>query len=85
VHLPDADLVRPLPIMVTVLAAKLKNAVRTSVVLQEHVHARIEVLASATNVSTAWAIRHTLLRLLQERGDRTELPLRLPASMKVPV
>jgi hypothetical protein len=62
------------------LATRPKNTVRTSVILPEHAHARIEALAAANDVSTAWVIRHAVLRFLEEHGDQTELPLRLPAS-----
>lgn len=69
--------------MVTALAARPKNTIRTSVILPEHAHARIEALAAANDVSTAWVIRHAVLRFLEEHGDQTELPLRLPAAKKV--
>ena len=67
------------------LAAKPKNTVRTSVILPERAHARIEALAAANDVSTAWVIRHAVLRFLEEHGDQTELPLRMAAPKKVPV
>lgn len=69
--------------MVTALAARPKNSIRTSVILPAHAHARIEALASANDVSTAWVIRHAVLRFLEEHGDQTKLPLRLPAAKKV--
>jgi Ribbon-helix-helix protein, copG family len=70
--------------MVTTLAAKPKNTVRTSVILPEQAHARVEALAVANDVSTAWVIRHAVLRFLEEHGEQTELPLRLTATKKVP-
>lgn len=66
------------------MAARQKNTVRTSVILPEQAHARIEALAAANDVSTAWVIRHAVMRFLEEHGDQTELPLRRPATKKVP-
>jgi predicted transcriptional regulator len=66
------------------VAARQKNTVRTSVILPEQAHARIEALAAANDVSTAWVIRHAVVRFLEEHGDQTELPLRQPAPRKVP-
>ena len=66
------------------VAARPKNTVRTSVILPEQAHARIEALAAANDVSTAWVIRHAVMRFLEEHGDQTELPLRRPATKKVP-
>lgn len=66
------------------MVAKQKNTVRTSVIIPEQAHARIEALAAANDVSTAWVIRHAVVRFLEEHGDQTELPLRLPAPKKVP-
>ena len=68
--------------MVTVLATRPKNNIRTSVILPEQAHARIEALATANDVSTAWVIRHAILRFLEEHGGQTELPLRLPVGKK---
>lgn len=65
------------------MAAKPKNTVRTSVILPEDARARIEALATANDVSAAWVIRHAVLRFLDEHGDQTELPLRLPVTRKV--
>lgn len=69
--------------MVDALAARPKNTIRTSVILPEQAHARIEALAAANDVSTAWVIRHAVLRFLEEHGDQTELPLRLTAAKRV--
>jgi predicted DNA-binding protein len=65
------------------VAARPKNTIRTSVILPEDAHARVEALATANDVSTAWIIRHAVLRFLEEHGNQTELPLRLPAIRKV--
>jgi len=70
--------------MVTALAARPKNSIRTSVILPEDAHARVEALAAANDVSTAWVIRHAVLRFLEEHGDQNVLPLRLPAARKMP-
>lgn len=78
-HLRDADLVQPSSYKVVALAAKPKNTIRTSVILPAEARARVEALAGANDVSSAWVIRHAVLRFLEEHGDQTELPLRLPA------
>lgn len=65
------------------MAVRQKNTVRTSVILPEQAHARIEALAAANDVSTAWVIRHAVVRFLEDHGDQAELPLRRPASKKV--
>jgi Ribbon-helix-helix protein, copG family len=64
------------------VATRPKKNIRTSVILPEQAHARIEALAAANDVSTAWVIRHAVLRFLEEHGDQTELPLRLSAAKK---
>ena len=69
--------------MVIAVAAGPKKTIRTSVILPEQAHARIEALAAANDVSTAWVIRHAVLRFLDEHGDQTELPLRMPTRKKV--
>lgn len=63
-------------------AIEPKKNVRTSVILSEEAHARIQALADANNVSAAWVIRAAVVRFLDEHGDQTELPLRLPKSKK---
>jgi hypothetical protein len=65
------------------VAARPKNTVRTSVILPEEAHARIEALAAANDVSRAWVIRHAVVRFLEEQGDQTELPLRRPSAKRV--
>ena len=57
-----------------------KKSVRTSVLLPEEAHARIQALADANNVSAAWIIRAAVIRFLDEHGDQTQLPLRLPKT-----
>lgn len=62
------------------MPAGAKKSIRTSVILPEDVHARIQALADANNVSAAWIIRTAVLRFLEEHGDQTQLPLRLPKT-----
>ena len=64
------------------MPVKPRNVVRTSVMLPAETHARIEALATENDVSAAWVIRHAVTRFLEEHGDQTELPLRLPARQK---
>ncbi|MDR3440597.1 CopG family transcriptional regulator [Telmatospirillum sp.] len=64
-------------------ASASKKSIRTSVILPEDTHARIQALADANNVSAAWVIRAAVVRFLEEHGDQTELPLRLPKTKKV--
>jgi hypothetical protein len=59
------------------MAARKKNAVRTSVILPEEARARIETLAAANDVSAAWVMRHAILKFLEEHAGQRELPLRL--------
>ena len=63
-------------------ALALRKTVRTSVILPEDAHTRIQALAEANNVSAAWVIRAAVLQFLEEHGDQTQLPLRLPKSKK---
>jgi hypothetical protein len=67
----------------TAMAPRPRNAVRTSVILPEEAHARIQALASANDVSAAWVIRHAVLKFLDEHGNQTELPLRLPTKKAI--
>lgn len=60
----------------------LRKSVRTSVILPEDAHTRIQALAEANNVSAAWVIRAAVLRFLEEHGDQTQLPLKLPKPKK---
>ncbi len=62
--------------------ASAKKSIRTSVILPEEAHARIQALADASHVSAAWVIRAAILRFLSEHSDETELPLRLPRAKK---
>ncbi|WP_089290773.1 MULTISPECIES: CopG family transcriptional regulator [unclassified Azospirillum] len=61
-------------------AAEAKKSVRTSVILPEDAHSRIQALADANDVSAAWVIRAAIVRFLDEHSDQTELPLRLPRT-----
>lgn len=63
-------------------AAPLKKTVRTSVILPETAHARLQALADANNVSAAWVIRAAVMQFLEEHGDETQLPLKLPRIRK---
>jgi predicted transcriptional regulator len=63
-------------------AAALRKSIRTSVILPEDAHTRIQALAEANNVSAAWVIRAAVLRFLEEHGDQTQLPLKLPKAKK---
>jgi predicted DNA-binding protein len=63
-------------------AVALRKSVRTSVILPEEAHNRIQALAEANNVSAAWVIRAAVLQFLDEHGDQTQLPLRLPKTKK---
>ena len=65
-----------------VSSAALRKSVRTSVILPEDAHTRIQALAEANNVSAAWVIRAAVLRFLEEHGDQTQLPLKLPKAKK---
>lgn len=51
-------------------------------ILPEDAHSRIQALAGANNVSAAWVIRAAVLRFLEEHGDQTQLPLKLPKAKK---
>ena len=62
-----------------------RKSVRTSVILGEDAYVRLQAIADANDVSAAWVIRTAILRFLEEHGDQTELPLRLPRMRKVAV
>lgn len=62
------------------MAPRLRNAIRTSVILPEDTHAEIQALAAANDVSAAWVIRQAVLKFLERHADQTELPLRQPAK-----
>ncbi|WP_205125301.1 ribbon-helix-helix domain-containing protein [Rhizobium rhizogenes] len=55
-----------------------KKTIRTSVMLPEAIHTRIQTLADANDVSAAWIIRAAVMQFLAEYGEETKLPLRLP-------
>lgn len=59
-----------------------RKTVRTSVLLPEEAYARIQRLAETNDVSTAWVIRHALLKFLDNHEGQAELPLRLPRPQK---
>lgn len=63
-------------------ANALKRSVRTSVILPEAAHMRLQALADANNVSAAWVIRAAVIQFLDEHGDETQLPLKLPRVKK---
>lgn len=65
------------------MALRPRNAIRTSVILPEDAHARIQALAVANDVSSAWVIRQAVLKFLDEHGGQTALPLRLPQKKAV--
>ncbi|MCP1561928.1 UNVERIFIED_ORG: putative transcriptional regulator [Methylobacterium sp. SuP10 SLI 274] len=67
------------------MAGSEKKSVRTSVILPEEAHARVQALADANDVSAAWVIRAAILRFLDEHGGQTELPLRLSKAARVAV
>jgi len=76
-HSPSADLT-------SAAMPASKKSVRTSVILPEESHARIQALADASNVSAAWVIRAAVVRFLDEHGtQQSELPLRLPRAKAV--
>jgi hypothetical protein len=65
-------------------ASAHSKSVRTSVILPENAHARIQALAGANRVSAAWIVRTAVLKFLDEYSAQTELPLRLPKTKKRP-
>ncbi|MBS7532376.1 CopG family transcriptional regulator [Ancylobacter sonchi] len=58
------------------------KSIRTSVILPQDAHVRIQGLASANDVSAAWVIRQAVLRFLDDYHGQTELPLRLPKEVR---
>lgn len=58
--------------------ATAAKPVRTSVMLPQAAHNRIQALADANDVSAAWVIRAAVMRFLDEHEDETQLPLKLP-------
>jgi len=61
-------------------ASTHRKTARTSVNLTEELHDRVQALADANHVSAAWIIRTAVARFLDDYGDQTQLPLRLPPS-----
>lgn len=64
------------------MAFRPRKLIRSSVLLPEDAHARVNALAAASDVSAAWVIRHAVLKFLEEQGDQAELPLRLVTSKR---
>jgi predicted transcriptional regulator len=60
---------------VTRSAPKASRNVRTSVLLPEDSYTQIQTMADANRVSSAWIIRHALLKFLAEQNDQLLLPL----------
>ena len=54
---------------------KKARSVRTSVMVPEECYAQIQALADANQVSSAWVIRHALIRFLDEQTGQLRLPL----------
>ena len=52
-----------------------QKAVRTSVMLPEWAHVRVQALAEANQVSTAWIIRMAVQGFLDKQNGQLELPL----------
>lgn len=59
-------------------ASASRKTARSSVNLTEELHTRVQALADANHVSAAWIIRTAVVRFLEDYGDQTQLPLRLP-------
>ena len=60
------------------MAAKQKNTIRTSVLLPEETHVRVQALAETNDVSVAWVIRHAIQHFLESYEDQPVLPLQMP-------
>lgn len=65
------------------MTEQLRKTVRTSVLLPEGTHSRLQRLADTNDVSTAWVIRQAVVRFLDEHAGQPELPLRLQRDSKV--
>ena len=63
------------------MSTSMSKSVRTSVILPQIAHARLQALADANDVSTAWVIRAAVTQFLEEHGEETQLPLKLPKTM----
>ncbi len=59
-----------------------KKSVRTSVLLPEESYSRVQSLADANDVSTAWVIRQAVLRFLDDYMGEAQLSLRFPAAVR---
>lgn len=81
-HAPNQHMLGAWCIRKRLMAAASKKSVRTSVILPESAHARIQALADANNVSAAWVIRAAIMQFLEEHGAETQLPLKLPKMKK---
>ena len=51
--------------------------------LPEDVYLQVQALANSNDVSTAWVIRHAILKFLDNHGGQIELPLQLPKMRSV--
>jgi len=63
------------------MSASIAKSVRTSVILPQTAHIRVQALADANDVSAAWVIRAAVTQFLEEHGEETQLPLKLPKTM----
>lgn len=62
------------------MAGKLKDTIRTSVLLPRDACTRIGELAAANDVSAAWIMRRAILKFLDDHEASRELPLRPAAA-----
>ena len=60
------------------MSASIAKSVRTSVILPQIAHSRLQALADANDVSAAWVIRAAVTQFLEEHSKETQLPLKLP-------
>lgn len=63
------------------MSAPVAKSVRTSVILPQAAHSRVQALADANDVSAAWVIRAAVTQFLEDHGDETQLPLKLPKTI----
>lgn len=56
-------------------AIKAGGSVRTSVMLPADCYEQIQALAEENKVSTAWVIRHALVKFLDGQDGQLRLPL----------
>jgi hypothetical protein len=64
------------------MPTRLKKSIRSSVLLSEESHARVNELAVANDVSAAWVIRHAVTEFLKSHSDQSTLPLQPPKMAK---